>query len=167
MTTKDSLQPTEKSSSIGNSSDKYQGESEMNSDRKSTRMDMKVKLSLLWIFAMFNYLYADILTLMDSEVLKELLTGYQGSMQITQEFLLVGAVLMETAIAMVLLSRVLKYKVNRWANIIVGAIHTVVVFASLFVGTSPALYYMFHGIIEIACTSLIVWYAWKWTKQEA
>ena len=139
----------------------------MNSDRKSTRMDMKVKLSLLWIFAMFNYLYADILTLMDSEVLKELLTGYQGSMQITQEFLLVGAILMETAIAMVLLSRVLKYKVNRWANIIVGAIHTVVVFASMFVGTPPALYYMFHGIIEIACTSLIVWYAWKWTKQEA
>jgi len=139
----------------------------MNSDRTSTRMDMKVKLSLLWIFAMFNYLYADILTLMDSEVLKELLTGYQGSMQITQEFLLAGAVLMETAIAMVLLSRVLKYKLNRWANIIVGAIHTVVVFASLFVGTSPALYYMFHGIIEIACTSLIVWYAWTWTKQEA
>ena len=164
MTTQDRLQPAEESSSIGNSSDKNQGESKMNSDRKSTRMDMKVKLSLLWIFAMFNYLYADILTLMDSEVLRELLTGYQGSMQITQEFLLAGAILMETAIAMVVLSRVLKYKVSRWANIIVGAIHTVAVFASMFVGTQPALYYMFHAVIEVACTSLIVWYAWKWTE---
>ena len=115
---------------------------------------------------MFNYLYADILTLMDSDVLNELMTGYMGSVHITQEFLLLGAILMETAIAMVLLSRVLKYKVNRWANIIVGALHTVVVFASV-VGTSPVLYYIFHGTIEIACTSFIVWYAWKWPKQEA
>ena len=38
------------------------------------------------------------------------------------------AVLMETAIAMVLLSRVLKYGANRWANIIVGIIHTAAVF---------------------------------------
>jgi hypothetical protein len=139
----------------------------MNLNKKTTKIDMKVKLSLLWIFAMFNYLYADIHSLMDSEVLKKLMTGYIDSMQITPKFLLGGAILMETAIAMVLLSRVLKYKVNRWTNIIVGAIHTVVVFASLFVGTTPALYYIFYGTIEIACTSLIVWFAWKWHKQEA
>jgi len=125
--------------------------------------DMKVKLSLLWIFAMFNYLYADVMTLMDSSVLKELMKGYAGPIQITQGFLLGGAILIETAIAMVLLSRVLKYRANRWANIIAGAIHTVAVFASMFVGT-PAPYYIFFGTIEIACTSLIVWYAWKWPK---
>ena len=136
-------------------------------NKKTTETkDRKVILSTLWIFAMFNYLYADILTLMDSEVLNELMTGYMGSVHITQEFLLLGAILMETAIAMVLLSRVLKYKVNRWANIIVGALHTVVVFASV-VGTPPVLYYIFHGTIEIVCTSFIVWYAWKWPKQEA
>jgi len=136
-------------------------------NKKTTETkDRKVILSTLWIFAMFNYLYADVLTLMDSEVLNELMTGYMGSVHITQEFLLLGAILMETAIAMVLLSRVLKYKVNRWANIIVGALHTVVVFASV-VGTPPALYYIFHGTIEVVCTSFIVWYAWKWPKQEA
>ena len=125
--------------------------------------DMKVKLSLLWIFAMFNYLYADVMTLMDSSVLKELMKGYAGHIQITQGFLLGAAILIETAIAMVLLSRVLKYRANRWANIIAGAIHTAAVFASMFVGT-PAPYYIFFGTIEIACTSLIVWYAWKWPK---
>jgi len=35
MTTKDSLQPTEKSTSISNSSNKYKGESNMNSNRKT------------------------------------------------------------------------------------------------------------------------------------
>jgi len=53
---------------------------------------------------------------------KQLLSGYVGSLHITQGFVLVGAVLLETVIAMVLLSRVLKYRVNRWANIIVGVL---------------------------------------------
>ena len=54
---------------------------------------VKVKLALLWVFVMFNYVYADILTLMDSAVLSDLLKGYAGSVQITQGFLLAGAVM--------------------------------------------------------------------------
>ena len=127
--------------------------------------DRKVVFSTLWIFAMFNYLYADVVGLMDSSVLKEILTGSVGGLQITQGFLLGAAILMETAIVMVLLSRVLKYRANRWANIIAGAIHTAAVFSSMFVGT-PAIYYIFFGTIEIACTLFIVWYAWTWPKQE-
>ncbi len=128
-------------------------------------MDMKEKLSLLWIFAMFNYIYADILTLMDSSILKEIMTGSVGGLEMSQGFLLAAAILMETAIVMVFLSRVLKYRANRWANIISGTIHTAAVFLSMFVGT-PTLYYMFFGIIEIGTTSSIVWLAWKWHQPE-
>ncbi len=138
----------------------------MNTNKKTAEIDMKVKLSTLWIFVMFNYLYCDILGLFDPVVLKELMTGYAGGLQITQEFLLGAAILMEIPIAMVLLSRILKYKANRWANIIAGAIMTVVQFSSLFFGSSPTIYYIFFSIIEIACTSLIVWYAWKWLNPE-
>src|SRR5689334_4149692 len=119
--------------------------------------DVKVILQTLWIFVMFNYLYADVLGLHDSAVLKDLITGQAGSLQIDQSFLLGAAILMETAIVMVLLSRILKYGVNRWANMIVGTIHTVAVLASMFVGT-PSLYYMFFGTIEIVCTLVIIWY---------
>jgi hypothetical protein len=138
----------------------------MSSSNKTAGMeDMKVKFQTLWIFAMFNYLYCDVLGLHDPTILKELITGHAGSLQITQEFLLGAAILMETAIAMVLLSRVLKYRANRWANIIAGVIHTAAVSLSMFVG-EPALYYIFFGAIEIVCTSLIVWYAWTWTIPE-
>jgi hypothetical protein len=126
--------------------------------------DMKVRLSTLWLFAMLNYLYADVMTLMDPKVLPEIMSGMAGSMQITEGFLLGAAVLMETAIAMVLLSRVLPYGVNRWANIVVGILHTLSVFASMFVGGPPALYYLFFGTIEIVCTLLIVWFAWRWAE---
>jgi hypothetical protein len=138
----------------------------MNSINKTTGMeDMRVKLSILWIFVMFNYLYADIITLMDPVVLKELMTGYAGSLQITEGFLLGASILMEIPIAMVVLSRILKYRENRWANIIAGTIKTAAVLLSMFVG-KPTLYYIFFGTIEIVCTSLIVWYAWKWTNPE-
>jgi hypothetical protein len=127
---------------------------------------MRVKLSTLWTFAMFNYLYADVIGLMKAENLQAFLTGMVGSMQITDEFLLGAAVLMETAIAMVLLSRVLRYRANRLANIIVGILHTVSVSASMFVGSGPGLYYMFFGTIEIICTAYIVWSAWKWPYRD-
>ena len=125
--------------------------------------DMQVRFSTLWVFAMFNYLYADVVTLTDPVALRQILTGQVGSMQITQGFLFGSAILMETAIAMVLLSRVLDYRANRWANIIIGVLHTLAVLLSVFVGgTTPAVYYLFFAAIEISCTSLIVWYAWNW-----
>jgi hypothetical protein len=139
----------------------------MNSDKKTTEMkDRKVILSTLWIFVMFNFLYCDILGLMDPGLLKEIMTGYAGSIQITQGFLLGAAILMEIPIAMVLLSRVLNYRANRWANIIAGAIMTAVQISSLFFGTPPTLYYIFFSIIEIASLLFIVWYAWKWSNPE-
>lgn len=135
----------------------------MNTNKKTIKIDTKILLSTLWIFAMLNYIYADVHTLMDPQILNQIIKGYVGSMHMTEGLLLGGSILMETATAMVLLSRVLNYKVNRWANIIVGALHTVVVFASM-LGTQPKLYYTFYGIVEVICTSLIVWYAWKWTN---
>ena len=130
--------------------------------------DMRVRFSTLWIFAVFNYLYADILTLMDPEILRQLTTGRVGSLQMTQGFLLGAAILIETAIAMVLLSRVLHYRANRWANMIIGALHTVTVSLSLVIGGgTPAPYYLLIAVIEIACTSLIIWYAWRWKPDAA
>jgi hypothetical protein len=128
--------------------------------------DRKVILSTLWIFAMLNYLYCDILALMDPDLLNQFITGNVGGIHMTQAFLLQAAILMEIPTAMVLLSKVLKYGANRWANMIAGTIMTVVQFSTLFIGSSPALYYIFFSIIEIACTSLIVWYAWKWPNPE-
>jgi hypothetical protein len=129
-------------------------------------MNRKEKLSLLWMFALFNYIYADIHSLIDPATLKQIMTGKIGSLHITQGFLLGSAALIETAIAMVLLSRLLPYGVNRWANIFAGVIHTAAVSASIFAGETPALYYIFFATIEIACTVLIVWYAWKWPKPD-
>ena len=118
--------------------------------------DRRIILSLLWIFVLLNYIYADIFGLSFNPVLQPGVT-----VDITQGSALVFAVLMEAAIAMVLLARLLRYGANRWANIIVGIIHTALVAWSLSV-TTPTLFYAFFATIEIACTLFIIWYAWTW-----
>jgi hypothetical protein len=82
----------------------------MNIDKNITGTEeRKALLSTLWVFAMFNYLYCDVVALMDPQLLKQFMTGNVGGMHITQGFLLGAAILMEIPISMVLLSRVLKY----------------------------------------------------------
>ena len=137
------------------------------------RMDRKVLLSTLWIFAMFNYIYADVYTLffnpvLQKEMWQKFLEGSAGSIPLTQGFVLITAVLMETAIAMVILSRVLKYRANRWVNIASGAFHTLFVLWSL-IGDPVTPFYLFFAVIEMACTLLIVWLAirWKPAKESA
>jgi hypothetical protein len=131
-------------------------------------LDRKVLLSTLWIFAMFNYVYADVYTLFFNPVLQKELwqkfaEGFAGNIPITQGFVLLTAVLMETAIAMVILSRVLKQGPNRWLNIILGAFHTLFVLWSL-IGDPVSLFYVFFAVIEMACTLLIVWLAIRWKQ---
>src|SRR5262249_43373099 len=118
-------------------------------------VDMRARLQTLWIFATLNYVYADVVTLFDKSI----------STNLDQTALLGASILVETAIVMVLLSRFLKYAVNRWANILAGVINTVAVLGSLLVGVLTA-HYAFFAVIEIATTVAIIWYALKWTKPQ-
>jgi len=134
----------------------------MNTNKKTVKMeDMKVKLSTLWIVVMFNMLFADVLTLYIPEFLEEVMTG-TTPIQITEELMLVMAIIIEIPIAMIFLSRVLKYRANRWANIIAGVITIVFVVG----GGSLILHYIFFATIEVVLIALIIWYAWKWSNPE-
>jgi hypothetical protein len=130
------------------------------------KMDIESKLSTLWIFVGLNYLYCYVVSLMDPELLPLYLRGNVNGLELTPGFLLGAGILVEIFIAMVLLSRVLPYRTNRWANIAAGTIMTAVQSATLFVGV-PAPYYLFFSVIEIATTVLIVWFAWNWPESVA
>ena len=64
---------------------------------------------------------------------------------------------------MIFLSRVLKYKANRWANIIAS----VITIAFVILGGSANVVYGFFATVEIVCMAVIIWSAWKWTNPEA
>ncbi len=141
----------------------------MNTNKKTTAMrDTKILLSLLWIFFSFTFVYADVRSSLEPGVLEETMTGYLagGTVKITPGFLLGTAIIWEIPFVMIVLSWVLKYRPNRWANIIAGTILAVLQIGSLFLGT-PSLQYIFYSTMNIACLLLIVWNAWKWPNSEA
>ncbi len=134
----------------------------MDTNKSTTGIDPRAILSALWIFLAVNYIYCDHLSLMEPGIVNDLLTGHIGSVQITPMFLLSAAILLEIPFTMIVLSRVLKYRLNRWVNISAGTLMAVVQIGTMGFGTPPTLAYVFYSVIEIVCNLIIVWYAWTW-----
>lgn len=117
----------------------------------------------MWIFVTLNYIFCDVFTLMYHEDLKQILSGTVDGIEMTQEFLLAFAVIMELPMAMILLSRIAGYRINRWSNIAVASLLTLVQTGSLFAGGNT-LHYMFFSVVEITTTVFIVLAAWRWLE---
>jgi hypothetical protein len=135
----------------------------MNTTMKTTEMNTKILLALLWVFFTVNFMYCDTLSSLEPGVLQMHMTGFtaDGTVKITEGFLLGVAFMFEIPFLMIVLSWVLKYRANRWANIIAAALLILSQISSLFLGVpSPA--YIFYSTVEIATLLIIIWLAWKW-----
>lgn len=127
--------------------------------------DTKQRLSLLWLFVLLNYLYADVIALWD-------IVGRPGPFRLAPGLLMGSAVLMEIPIAMILFSQLLPYRANRLANIVAAGIVTLVNGFATFVAplvisgaVTPAYpEYLFFATIETVCTVFIIWKAWTWGR---
>jgi len=132
------------------------------------KINPKILLVLLWVLYTLNFMYCDTLLKMEPGVLQGIMSGTtaEGTVKITPGFLLGTAIMFEIPFLMIILSWVLKYRVNRWVNMISATLFIVAQIGSLFLGT-PSPMYIFYSTVEIAALMLIVWNAWKWTNQEA
>ena len=142
----------------------------MNTNKKTTgledvKINVKIKLAALWVTVNLLFLYVDVYSFFRPGLIEDALAGKVWEFQITQTWLLGVIISVTIPSLMVFLSLTLKAKVNRWTNIIVGILHIVYVIGGA-IGDSWA-YYIFASIVEVMLLSLIVWYAWKWPKQEA
>lgn len=136
-------------------------------NNKSAWNNMKTRLSFLWIFLTVNYIFCDVLSVMDPEFLKiQIADGNLSGLKMTQEFLLTSAIMMEIPFIMIVLSKFLNYKVNRIINIIAGTLMTVVQISTFFVGTAPTYHYIFYSVIEIIVNLMIVIFAIRWKNTE-
>jgi len=133
-------------------------------------MDRKVILSMLWLFFILNIIYADVFSLMDVNFSGTGVSAAENaeliSAIVTPGMLLLIAIILETGMAMIVLSRLLKRAINRWANISIAVLQALVLSASLFIGT-PKLYYIFFATVELMTLLLIIGYAWTWKEPQS
>ena len=119
-------------------------------------IDKKALLSTLWIFVLLNIIFRDLHEFFRAGMIEEIITGTPVSEQV----MLIGGIMMEIPILMVFLSRILNYRINRWANIIIGA-----VIIALIIGVGQKdLDDIFFATIEVIALSAIIWLAVKWRE---
>ena len=61
----------------------------------------------------------------------------------------------------------LKAKLNRVVNIVVGVFHMVVLLTTLLVPGDTWGYYIYYMSVEAVLMALIIWHAWKWPVEAA
>lgn len=133
------------------------------SNSKDFEVNIKIKLAFLWTAVTLCYLYGDYFELYVPEKTAGLLNG--DNLLNSPMKLLSASVLLAIPAVMVFLSVLLKPKVNRFLNILIGvfftAIMVLIAFTSL---TAWKSFYVFLAALESIITGLIVFYAWKWPK---
>lgn len=126
---------------------------------------MKIKLAALWTSVTLCYLYGDYFELYVPKQTEGLVSG--TNMLDSPSKLFAASILLAIPAIMVSLSIILKPKINRWLNIIVGVFFTAIMVLIAVTSITPwRIFYVFLAIVESVLTSLIVLYAWRWTKNQ-
>ncbi|MDQ2663760.1 MAG: DUF6326 family protein [Candidatus Eremiobacteraeota bacterium] len=123
------------------------------------RVPVKYKLAALWTSVMFCYIYGDYFGLYVPGSIQEMMQGKMGPIgPVTQTVLLGTSLVLAIPSVMIFLSLALKPGMNRWLNIVAGALYTLIILITMW-GWA---FYVFFGVIEIILTGLVVLYAWRW-----
>jgi hypothetical protein len=141
----------------------------MNTNKETARnlLDVRIILAVLWVAGMLSSLNGDTYRLHDPVALEANLAN-TAAVKVTPELLLVMSVIFVVPILVSVLTLTLKSPVSRWANRIIGIFYAVMIFAfwvSAFVSRLHG-YEIVWYTAQLVFALLVVWYAWKWPKQE-
>jgi len=128
------------------------------------KVNVKLKLSVIWASFMFLYIYVDYFHLYMPNKIDDILKGKVFVFEITQGFIFTALSLATIPILMIFLSVVLPAKVNRWTNIIVAMVFIPYMLFNL--AGEAWMHMYFAAAVEVVLLCLIIRYAWKWPRIE-
>ena len=145
----------------------------MNSNKKTItifdgdKINVKIKISVLWLLWIVTDLAAGMLWLIEPGVLDEIRSGEIFGMIIGNDLLLLGTVLYLIPLIMSFVSLAIKNTINRWTNLILGVVYMLYGLTNIIEQVAePSIYRTPLTILMFVFSALIVLHAWKWPKQE-
>jgi hypothetical protein len=123
-------------------------------------VDIQIQLAGIWIALMLVYLLGDVLRIFSGDVEK-----MGGMKEVTQPMWMGISILMLMPIIMILVSLMVDYPVNRWANIIVAAFFFL--FNLIGLPGYPSAYDKFLLAVSLVFNVLTVLLAWNWVLTAA
>ncbi len=132
---------------------------------RDTKVDVKTKLSALWVSVMLMYVYVDFFGLFQPGSIESILDGKVWLLDITPTWAFGALAMMAIPSLMVFLSLVLPAQANRWTNIIVGVLYLAISVGNS-IGETWAYYYL-GSAVEAILLLFVLWYAVKWPNEDA
>ena len=133
----------------------------------------KTRLAVLWIILAVGFSAYVFLRFMEPGFIEGIISGRFGSSQISEGYLFYLAIFWFIPWIMAFLTLTLKDSVNRWTNLILGIIFTLLNIWHFLgcglalienpIGEPTALHILLVGSTVVA-TALIAWFAWKWPE---
>ena len=131
---------------------------------QEVKVNLKVKISMLWVSLMFLIIYLDYFHLYMPHKIEELVAGKVFVFQISQGFLLGTLASITIPALMVFFSVALPSALNRWTNIIIAALY--IPFMLFNLAGEAWLHMIFGAAVEVVLLCLVIRYAWKWPRIE-
>ena len=123
-------------------------------------LDVRIILSALWVAVEFLYQQGDTLRLYSGDFKPGELE--LGGVMSPGMMWMISAITMTIPVVMIILSLILPYNSNRWANIIVAILFFLYNLVGLAGSNYPSAYDKFLLAVSMAANVMTVWYAWKW-----
>ena len=131
---------------------------------ENKKVNIKIKLAALWASVTLCYLYGDYFELYTPDKVNSLISGVNNLDSPIK--LLIASIVLAISSVMVAASVILKPKINQILNIVFGTLFTIMmVLIGVYSTNEWYLFYVFLAFLESIITALIVWYAWKWPKE--
>lgn len=128
------------------------------------KINVKIKLAVLWTSITFLYIYGDYFELYVPNKLSGIIAG--NSMLNNPVKLFLASLLLAIPSLMICFSILLKPIVNKWLNIVFGLFFTAIMLLIAVISISEwRAFYVFYAIVESILTSVIVLTAFNWPKQ--
>jgi hypothetical protein len=129
---------------------------------EDAKVPIRLRLAALWTSVLFCYIYADYFGLYVPGALQKMLEGTIEPLgPVTQKVLLGTSLMMAIPSLMVCLSALLPAVLARWLNVIMGLAYTLIILLTMWSWQ----FYIFFGVIEIALTISVAWFAWHWPRE--
>lgn len=126
------------------------------------KVNLKLKLAILWTSLMFLILYLDYFHLYMPSKMLEIQTGRVFKFDITPGFLMAAMISVSIPALMIFLSVALPAKINKWVNIIIAAVYIPFILFNLAGEVWPHM--VFGAAVEVVLLSLIIFYSLKWPR---
>lgn len=137
---------------------------QLDDDAATGLIDVRLRLSALWIAVMFIFAYVDLFSLYRPDVRAGLDAGTVSIFTVNQTFLFFTTLYVVIPSLMVYLSLALPRRVNRIVNILAAVVYAVTILGA---SVGEWSYWILGSVAETVLLAIVIHHAWTWRHPNA